>query len=303
VKPFKFKISALAFSALLLGFTCSCLSAEILSLKTVSGSVGSNFVDSAYQAGMSPEAIRNVVKVMDGQIDMGKLRPSDKFAVLLAEEAGKKGVLRVYAAKIVGDHRNAVVVRYVRDDQFYDVDGKAVRLGAGQYFKLPIRVGRPTSLFSTARMHPLLKKVRPHYGIDIAAPTGTPVYAAANAVVERSDRTSGSGNEIYLLHTKGLQTRYLHLSKSVVGVGQVVRRDQLIGYVGATGLATGPHLHWEVRVRGVAIDPVKALQLSYNEIPAREVGDFRRTASAMIHRLNESLPDTQDAGEEDVDTD
>lgn len=286
-----------------MGLVSTSSNAEILSLKTISGSVGSNFVDSAYKAGMTPDAIRSVIGVMDGQIDMGKLHPSDKFAVLLAEESGRKGNLRVYAAKIVGDHRNAVVIRYIRDDQFYDVDGKSVRVGAGHYFSLPIRVGRPTSLFSAQRMHPLLKKVRPHYGIDIAAPTGTPIFAAADAIVERSDRNSGSGNEIYLAHRQGLQTRYLHLSKSIVQVGQLVRKNQQIGYVGATGLATGPHLHWEVRVRGMAIDPVKALQLSYNEIPAREVGDFRRTASAMINRLNESLPDTREMYEEDVDTD
>lgn len=297
------KLWAFAISMLAISVMTPANAVEIISLKTISGSVGGNFVDSAYKAGMSPDAIRNVVTVMNGQIDMSKLRPSDKFSILLAEEAGKKGILKVYAAKIVGSHKNAVVVRYIRDDQFYDVDGRSVRLGAGHFFHLPIRVGRPTSLFSASRMHPLLKKIRPHYGIDIAAPTGTPIFASSDAVVEKSNFTGNSGNEIYLLHRQGLETRYLHLSKSIVTSGQMVRKDQMIGYVGATGLATGPHLHWEVRVRGIAIDPVKALSLTYNEIPQREIGDFRRTASAMLGRLNESLPDVSDSNEEEIDAD
>jgi murein DD-endopeptidase MepM/ murein hydrolase activator NlpD len=303
VKPFKLALCALTLSTISLHGPSACAADAILSLTTVSGVVGSNFVDSAYQAGLSPDAIRSVVNVMNGQIDMGKLRPSDKFAVLLAEEASKKGQLRVYAAKIVGNHRNAVVVRYIRDDKFYDIDGKSVSVGAGRYFALPIRVGRPTSLFSAERMHPLLKKVRPHYGIDIAAPTGTPIYAAASAVVEKTDHNAGGGNEIYLLHTKGLETRYLHLSRFAVAQGQMVQKNQIIGYVGSTGLATGPHLHWEVRVRGIAIDPVKALSLSYSEIPKAELRDFYLSANAMISRLNMSLPDTHETSDEDIDTD
>lgn len=272
-------------SALSLCPVASAASGDILSLRTVSGVVGSDFVGSAYRAGLTPDNIRKVISVMDSQIDMGKLKPSDKFSVLLAEEAGKRGAFQVYAAKILGGNRSAVVVKYVRDGQFYDLYGRSATGATVPYFVLPIRTGRPSSLFNTTRMHPILKKVRPHYGIDIAAPMGTPVYAPATGIISKSDASKGSGNRIYLMHKEGLETRYLHLSKSLVRRGDVVRRGDLIGYVGTTGYSTGPHLHWEVRVRGTPVDPVKALALSYNEIPQQEKGLFAQSAKVMLTKM------------------
>lgn len=262
-------------------------SGDIVALKTISGTVGNDFVGSAYKAGLTPENIRKVISVMDSQIDMGKLRPTDRFAVLLAEEAGKQGVLQVYAAKILGNNRSAVVIKYVRDGQFYDLYGRSATGAKVPYFALPIRTGRPSSLFNATRMHPILKKLRPHYGIDIAAPIGTPIYAPATGVISQVDFSKGSGNRIYLLHKEGLQTRYLHLSKAAVSRGDVVRKGDLIGYVGTTGMSTGPHLHWEVRVRGTPIDPVKALALSYDEIPKQEKPLFAKTAQVMLSRMEQ----------------
>ena len=261
----------------------------ILQLKTVSGTVGKDFVGSAYEAGLTPDNIRKVVSVLDKRVDMGKLRPSDRFAVLLAEEAGNRGQLSVYAAKIVGERSDVVVVKYVRDGNFYDPMGRSLNGGAGRYFDLPIRRGRPTSLFSTARFHPILKKVRAHNGLDVAAPTGTPIYAAATGIISKSNRSSATGNQVYVLHQAGLETRYLHLHRSFVKYGQVVRKGDLIGEVGATGLATGPHLHWEVRVNGNAVDPVKALALNYQEIPKSEIGYFRQNVQAMLSKLDREL--------------
>ena len=273
-------------------FSCSQVSANtqgILSLTTVSGQVGKDFVSSAHKAGLSPKNIEKVISVLDKRVDMGRLRPSDRFAVLLGEEASRRGELIVYAAKIIGEKRDVVVVKYLPDGQFYDPMGRSLSGSSVSYFELPIKRGRPSSLFSTARYHPILKKMRPHYGLDVAAPTGTPIYASASGVVLKSDRNKGSGNRVFLLHKIGLETRYLHLNKSYVKYGQIVKKGDIIGEVGATGLATGPHLHWEVRVNGNPVDPVKALSLNYTEIPHGEMAFFKRNVNAMISKINKDL--------------
>jgi murein DD-endopeptidase MepM/ murein hydrolase activator NlpD len=106
------------------------------------------------------------------------------------------------------------------------------------------------------RSHPVLGGLRKHTGIDLAAPTGTPVYATADGVVSRADWYSSYGLYISLEHGASLQTRYAHLSRLAVASGDVVKKGDLIGYVGSTGRSTGPHLHYEVRVDGVAVNPI-----------------------------------------------
>ena len=106
------------------------------------------------------------------------------------------------------------------------------------------------------RSHPVLGGLRKHTGIDLAAPTGTPVYATADGVVSRADWYSSYGLYISLEHGASLQTRYAHLSRLAVASGDVVKKGDVIGYVGSTGRSTGPHLHYEVRVDGVAVNPI-----------------------------------------------
>jgi len=105
------------------------------------------------------------------------------------------------------------------------------------------------------RTHPVLGGLRGHKGIDMAAPTGTPIYATADGLVTKSERFSSYGNFISIEHGADLETRFAHLSRMAVSAGQRVRKGDLIGYVGSTGRSTGPHLHYEVRVAGVAVDP------------------------------------------------
>jgi murein DD-endopeptidase MepM/ murein hydrolase activator NlpD len=105
------------------------------------------------------------------------------------------------------------------------------------------------------RTHPVLGGLRGHKGIDMAAPTGTPIYATADGLVTKSERFSSYGNFISIDHGADLETRFAHLSRMAVSAGQRVRKGDLIGYVGSTGRSTGPHLHYEVRVAGLAVDP------------------------------------------------
>ncbi|MEM6585473.1 MAG: M23 family metallopeptidase, partial [Pseudomonadota bacterium] len=118
----------------------------------------------------------------------------------------------------------------------------------------PLDVGRLSSAYGM-RVHPVLGRRKRHKGIDLAAPTGTPVYATADGSVSRADRSRTYGLVIYLDHGADLETRYAHLSRMVVADGQDVKKGDVIGYVGSTGRSTGPHLHYEVRVDGVAVNP------------------------------------------------
>lgn len=119
----------------------------------------------------------------------------------------------------------------------------------------PLEMSRLSSNYGI-RTHPILGRRRQHHGVDLAAPTGTPVFATADGAVSRADRSRSYGLVIYLDHGADLQTRYAHLSRMVVADGQEVRKGDLIGYVGSTGRSTGPHLHYEVRVEGVAVNPI-----------------------------------------------
>jgi murein DD-endopeptidase MepM/ murein hydrolase activator NlpD len=109
------------------------------------------------------------------------------------------------------------------------------------------------------RRHPILKRRRMHSGVDYSAPRGTPILAAGNGRVEKAGRTSGYGNLVVIQHTNGYETAYAHQSKFAKGIvpGARVRQGQIIGYVGSTGLSTGPHLHFEIRVNGSAVDPLR----------------------------------------------
>ncbi|MEO0589298.1 MAG: M23 family metallopeptidase [Pseudomonadota bacterium] len=119
----------------------------------------------------------------------------------------------------------------------------------------PLDSGRLTSAYGM-RVHPVLGRRKRHKGIDLAAPKGTPVYATADGAITRADRSRTYGLVIYIDHGAELETRYAHLSKLLVADGQAVRKGDLIGYVGSTGRSTGPHLHYEVRVDGVAVSPI-----------------------------------------------
>ncbi|MEM7666812.1 MAG: M23 family metallopeptidase [Pseudomonadota bacterium] len=121
--------------------------------------------------------------------------------------------------------------------------------------RMPLAGARLTSGYGM-RNHPVLRKRRRHKGVDLAAPTGTPVYATADGVIERADWFSSYGLYIAIDHGADMETRYAHLSKLAVAAGERVRKGDLIGYVGSTGRSTGPHLHYEVRVDGLAVNPI-----------------------------------------------
>jgi murein DD-endopeptidase MepM/ murein hydrolase activator NlpD len=193
-------------------------------------------------------------------------------------------VLAAQAAVAGGLH---TVFFYEHGDQpgYYDDFGSSLeeKPWAG-----PLEVMRVTSGFKMDRMHPILRRVLPHTGIDYAATHGTPVRATADGSVSFASVRGGYGNMVEVQHPNGYATRYAHLSRIGVREYQAVRQGDVIGYVGATGLATGPHLHYEVRRKGQPVDP--ALAMAYETVTATAVDydlawrNERRTLSSLLAR-------------------
>lgn len=173
---------------------------------------------------------------------------------------------------------------------YYDAEGKSLRRA---FLKAPLSFRRVSSGFSINRFHPVLKIYRPHYGIDYAAPMGTPVSAIGDGTVIFAGRKGQYGNLVIIKHLNGYKTYYGHLSKIGRGIkkGTKVSQGQIIGYVGSTGLATGPHLHYEMRIKNKPVNPFNAKPQRGMYIPKRLMTEFRSFRNQMDTRLASiSLP-------------
>ncbi len=175
---------------------------------------------------------------------------------------------------------------------YFDRQGRALRRNL---LKTPLKYARISSRFDRRRFHPILHQYKEHLGVDFAAPTGTPVWAAADGVVEFAGRNRAAGNMVVLRHEGGLVTVYMHLLRFARGIrkGQEVRQRQVIGYVGATGRATGPHLHFGLKVKGVYVDPLKYPAVRAPGVPKKESGVFRKLVAALVAEMD-SLPVTDE---------
>lgn len=157
---------------------------------------------------------------------------------------------RVWAAEFV--NRGRPMQAYLFRDEYYDEKGMSTRRSL---LLAPLEFRRISSNFSYTRLHPIYKTVRPHLAVDYAAPTGTPVWAAANGTVTFAGTDGGSGRMVRVRHPNGMTTSYAHLSSIAVRIGKVVKQRDTIGYVGMTGTATGPHLHYGMIINGQAVNP------------------------------------------------
>jgi murein DD-endopeptidase MepM/ murein hydrolase activator NlpD len=187
----------------------------------------------------------------------GRLRLAYERAV---RPDGTPRSIRVLAAEAAVGGRMYTAFFFENDGQpaYYDAFGRSLE---GRAWQQPLPEARVTSPFNSQRMHPILARVLPHLGIDYAAPYGTPVRAAGDGSISSAERRGGYGNIVEIQHPNGYSTRYAHLSRFAPGLGRgaAVRQGEIIGFVGATGLATGPHLHYEVRRHGRPVDPEVAM--------------------------------------------
>lgn len=255
--------------------------------------ISSSLFESAAAAGISDQTALALANIFGWDIDFVlDIRDGDEFSVIY-EQIWQDGELvgdgAIVAAQFVNDGRTFRAVRYQLPDGSWDYfapDGRSMHKA---FLRAPVDFTRISSRFNSARQHPILNTIRAHKGVDYAAPTGTPVRAAGDGRVQTRGRYGGYGNAIVLEHGSGVSTLYGHLSRFAKGVapGARVRQGQVIGYVGMTGLATGPHLHYEYRVNGVHRNPQTVKLADATPIAADLRADFQMRTAPDLAQLDQ----------------
>lgn len=247
------------------GFSGTILKDEIQEIqRVVSGQVGRSFAISARKASIPAEVIDSVVDILSEQVEFRRdLVASDTFSVIYTEYRDPKNrrvrVGPISAASITSRGNPVFAIRHVGRDgreRYFDEKGKP--LGA-TFLRYPVSFTKISSVFSDSRLHPLLGIRRPHNGVDFAAPSGTPVRSVGDGVIVQAGYGRDTGNIVKIQHSDRYSTAYLHLSKIARGLrpGSRVSQGQIIGAVGMTGLATGPHLHFSLYDHHQYVDPLK----------------------------------------------
>ena len=258
----------------------------------LTGTVDSSLYVAVNDAGGTDRLAVSLADVFKYDIDfVNSVQPGDHFVVTHEQQWQDGEFVRdgdILAAEFVNSGRAYRAVRYVMPNghaDYYTPDGRPVRKA---FLRYPVDYGRISSGYSTARWHPVLHRVRAHRGIDFAAPAGTPIKAAgAGRVIFRGNK-GGYGNVVELSHSHGITTLYAHMSRFArdVGIGDRVTQGEVIGYVGMTGLATGPHVHYEYRVNGVYRNPSRVTVPKADPIPANLMEDFRAKTVPLLAALD-----------------
>lgn len=261
---------------------------------TVAGTIESSLYEAGLGAGADPELIMNLSDIFAWEIDFASdIQKGDTFNILYEAtfvEGTPVASGKVLAAEMINNGKHYAAVYFEENGQkggYYDADGRSLRRAL---LKSPLRFRRITSYFTKKRFHPILKRYRPHHGIDYAAPVGTPVESAGSGKVLFAGWRSGYGNTIEIRHNNSYATVYAHLSRIAKGVrtGASVDQGDVVGYVGSTGISTGPHLHYEVRVAGRLVNPLSIRSMPTKAIAKSEMGRFNSAKQGLMARLADS---------------
>lgn len=230
-------------------------------------------------------------------VDFFGIQAGDKFTVIYDEkfvDTLSVGVGRIWGAKFTHGGREIYAIPFKQDDkiQYWEYDGGSLRK---QMLKAPLKFTRVSSKFSNSRFHPVLKRYRPHHGVDYAAPKGTPVRAVADGVVIFCGWGGGGGNTLKIKHANNLTTGYLHLSRFAKGIvkGKRVSQGDVIGYVGSTGTSTGPHLDYRVWKGSTPINPLNIPQNPAVPISKDNLEAFEFVRNRVVAELNGEVRDDE----------
>lgn len=221
-------------------------------------------------------------RIFAWQIDFARdLRAGDAFQIVyerLVRPDGTARSGRVLGVRFNIDGQSRDAYWFTAPDgaeDYYDSEGESLRRA---FLRAPLEFRRISSAYSTGRFHPILKKTRPHHGIDYAARAGTPIRAVGDGVVTRAGRDGGYGNVVEIRHKRGYASRYAHMQGFADGVraGARIKQGQLIGYVGSTGLSTGPHLHYEFHENGRPVNPNTVKFITGDPVPRRAQSRFEQ---------------------------
>ena len=260
-------------------------------LKKAEVTISTSLWNDVQKAGIPAMMALKLSDVYDCTIDFFGLQSGDSFKVMYEELQHKgeyMGLGNIYYAEFVHAGKQYNAVRFNaggNSSVYWNEKGESMKKA---FLKAPLNFTRISSRFTYARKHPVLKIVRPHTGVDYAAPSGTPVVALGDGVVVHKGWAGGGGNTIKIKHPGNYVTSYMHLKGYAKGIskGSRVSRGQLIGYVGSTGISTGPHLDFRVYKNGKPIDPLKMESPSVEPVSKEKMPEFRAQMERYIFQMD-----------------
>jgi len=255
------------------------------------GTIETSLWDAMVNNDMHPVLASQLSEIYAWTIDFFGLQKGDSFKVIYEElfiDGRSIGPGRIYGARFTWSGTTIDAIPFIQDstESYYDTSGNSLRKA---FLKAPLEFSRISSRYSGSRLHPVLRIRRPHLGVDYAAPAGTPVRAVGDGRVTSAGYSGESGNMVRIIHNSIYSTAYLHLSRYGPGIksGVMVKQGQVIGYVGSTGLATGPHLDFRFYMNGSPVDPLKV-----EAPPVEPVSEANRERFEKLKIVVASLLDT-----------
>ncbi|PWB31270.1 peptidase M23 [Pseudomonas sp. SDI] len=259
----------------------------------VHGVIKSSLSASAQRAGLNHSLTMDMASIFGYDIDFAQdIRQGDEFDVVYEQKVANGKVVgngNILSARFTNRGKSYTAVRYTNkagNTSYYTADGNSMRKA---FIRTPVDFARISSRFSAGRKHPILNKIRAHKGVDYAAPRGTPIKAAGDGKVLLAGRRGGYGNTVIIQHGNSYQTLYGHMQGFAKGVktGGSVKQGQIIGYIGTTGLSTGPHLHYEFQVNGVHVDPLGQKLPMADPIAKAERQRFMQQSQPLMARMDQ----------------
>lgn len=258
-------------------------------IKYSSGTIKTSLWDAMIDGGLHPNLAVQLSEVFAWTVDFFGLQKGDNFKVIYEElsiEGKSLGTGKIYGAQFNRSGSSITAIPFIQDgrESFFDIDGNSLRKA---FLKAPLVFSRISSHFSSARMHPILRIVRPHYGVDYAAPIGTPVHAIGDGRVISATNEGGAGRMVKIQHNSVYATGYMHLSRFGDGIstGKFVKQGDIIGYVGSTGLSTGPHLDFRFYKNGSPVDPLKVDAPPVEPVSEENKAKFEKMKTVVLGLL------------------
>ena len=258
-------------------------------IKYASGSIETSLWDAMIGGGLHPNLAIGLSEIFAWTVDFFGLQKGDGFKVIYEElyiDGKLLGTGRIYAAQFNRTGPAVTAIPFIQDgnESYFDTDGNSLRKA---FLKAPLQFSRISSRFSSSRMHPILRIRRAHFGVDYAAPVGTPVHSIGDGRVTSATNENGAGRMVRIQHNSVYATAYLHLSRFGDGIasGVFVKQGDIIGYVGSSGLSTGPHLDFRFYMNGSPVDPLKVDAPPVEPVSEANLARFEKSKTVILDLL------------------
>lgn len=275
------------------------------SVKTAVGSVTNTLSDAMAQSGLNYYLIDKMEDALAWTVDFYHVQKGDTYKVLYDENTidGKPvGIGKMYGAYFQQSGKDYYAIYYKNGNKegYYDLEGRPMKRF---FLKAPVKFSRISSGFTLRRFHPVLKYNRPHFGTDYAAPAGTPIFTVGNGTVIEAARNCYNGNYVKIRHDNTYTTQYLHMSRIARGMrkGVRVQQGQVIGYVGSTGLATGPHVCYRFWKNGIQVNPLRERSPQNPPMAKKDLPEFFKIRDEIVSKLDK-IPTPVNTSEEAPDS-